>query len=80
MSSRLPTKEGLLGQVDALRDIARRSRRLSETMELESDQRHLTAHVEWIEDCARRVEKRAIEAKTFLIVPSAEQKKSDGLA
>ena len=80
MSSRPLTKEGLLKQVDALRDIARRSRRLSESMELESDRRRLLAHVEGVEECATRIEKQAIEAKTFVIAASPQQKKSDWLA
>ena len=80
MSSRPVTKEGLLKQVDTLRDIARRSRRLSETMELESDRRRLTAHVDAIEECATRIEKQAIEAKTFVIATFPQQKKTDWLA
>jgi len=79
MSYRPVTKESLLSQVDTLRDIARRSRRLSETMELESDRRRLTAHVEGIEECATRIEKQAIEAKTFVVATSPQQKKSDWL-
>ena len=79
MPSRPVTKESLLSQVDTLRDIARRSRRLSETMELESDRRRLTAHVEGIEECATRIEKQAIEAKTFVVATSPQQKKSDWL-
>jgi hypothetical protein len=80
MSNRPVTKETLLSQVDTLRDIARRTRRLSETMELESDRRRLTAHVEGIEECATRIEKQAIEAKTFVVATSPQQKKSDWLA
>ncbi len=80
MSSRPVTKEGLLKQVDALRDVARRSRRLSESMELESDRRRLLAHVDGIEECATRIEKQAIEAKTFVIATSPQQKKSDWVA
>ena len=68
------TKESLLNQVDRLRDIARRSRRLSETMEMESDRRRLMAHVQGIEECATRIEKQAIEAKTFVVATSPEQK------
>lgn len=61
------TKEGLLRQVDALRDIARRSRRVAETMELESDRRPVTEHIAQIEQCALRIEKQAVDAKTFAI-------------
>jgi hypothetical protein len=79
MSNRPVTKESLLNQVDTLRDIARRTRRLSETMELESDRRRLTAHVDGIEECATRIEKQAIEAKTFVVAASPQQKKSGWL-
>jgi hypothetical protein len=59
MLSRPLSKEDLLRQVDALREIARRGRRLSGTLELESDRRRLMAHMEEIEHCAARVgEKR----------------------
>lgn len=79
MSSRPITKESLLKQVDALRDIARRSRRLSETLELESDRRRVMAHVGEIEESASRLEKQAIEAKSFVIAPQGD-KKSDWFA
>jgi hypothetical protein len=49
-------------------------------MELESDRRRLTAHVDGIEECATRIEKQAIEAKTFAVAASPQQKKSDWLA
>jgi hypothetical protein len=80
MTSRPVTKESLLKQADTLRDIARRGRRASETMELESDRRRLIVHVEGIEECAAKIEKQAIEAKTFVIAPSPQPKKSDWLA
>lgn len=80
MSNRPVSKESLLSQVDTLRDIARRSRRLSETMELESDRRRLMAHVQGIEECATRIEKEATAAKSFVVAPSLQQKKSDWLA
>jgi hypothetical protein len=80
MSSRPLSKEDLLRQVDTLRDIARRGRRLSETMELESDRRRLMAQMIEIEQCAARVEKNAREAKTFPIAPSLAQKTSNWLA
>lgn len=68
MSGSSITKEGLLRQVDALRDIGRRTRRVAETMELESDRRQLMAHVEKVEQCAMRIEKQAVDAKTFVII------------
>jgi hypothetical protein len=74
------TKEGLLKQVDALRDIVRRGRRVSESLELESDRRRISAHVDGIDECATRIEKQAVEAKTFLIATSPLHKKSDSLA
>ena len=80
MSYRPVTKESLLSQVDTLRDIARRGRRLSETMELESDCRWLMAHMQGIEECATRIEKQAVKAKTFVIAASPQQKKRDWLA
>jgi hypothetical protein len=80
MSASPMTKEGLLSQVDALRDIARRSRRVSQTLQLESDRRHLMAHVEELEESATRIEKKAVEAKTFAIAPFAEQEIRDWLA
>lgn len=67
MSSGSMTKEGLLRQVDVLRDIGRRARRASETLELESDRRQLLALVEKVEQCAGRIEKQAIDAKTFVV-------------
>lgn len=67
MSDRSVTKEGLLRQVDALRDISRRTRRLAETMELDSDRRRLMAHVEQLEQSAKRIEQQAVDAKTFAI-------------
>jgi hypothetical protein len=79
MSSRPLSKEDLLRQVDTLRDIARRGRRLSGTMELESDRRCLMAHMVEIEQCAARVEKNAVQAKTFSIAPSLAQKTSNWL-
>ena len=79
MSSRPVTKESLLKQADALRDIARRSRRLSATLEQESDRRRLMAHVGEIEESAARLEKQAVEAKTFVIAPQSD-KKTDWIA
>ena len=79
MPGRTLSKEDLLRQVDTLRDIARRGRRLSEAMELESDRRRLMAQMVEIEQCAARVEKNAVQAKTFPIAPSLAQKKSSWL-
>ena len=57
------TKEVLLRQADALRDLARRVRRLSETMELESDRRRLGVQGESFDEHASKIEKQAAEAK-----------------
>ena len=77
MSDRSVTKEGLLRQVDALRDISRRTRRLAETMELDSDRRRLAAHIEQLEQCARRIEQQAVDAKTFAIGAGLLRKPGD---
>jgi hypothetical protein len=68
------TKEGLLRQVDALRDIVRRTRRLAETMESEGDRRRLMADVGHYEERAARIEKQAIDAKTFVLSTGPLQK------
>jgi hypothetical protein len=77
MSDRSVTKEGLLRQVDALRDISRRTRRLAETMELDSDRRRLEGHIEQLEQCAKRIEQQAVEAKTFVIGGASLRKPGD---
>jgi hypothetical protein len=59
-----PSKDSYLKQADALRDLARRTRRLVQDMMNESDQRRLERHVEELEDSASRLEKSAVEAKT----------------
>jgi hypothetical protein len=58
-----PTKDSILRQVDGLRDLARRARRLSTNMSNESDQRRLDRYVEELEESAVRLERSAIEAK-----------------
>ncbi|MBV8191144.1 MAG: hypothetical protein JOY64_28090 [Alphaproteobacteria bacterium] len=57
------TKDNLLRQADGLRDLARRARRLVESLTTESDQRRLERHIEELEDSALRLEQRAVEAK-----------------
>ena len=74
MSTATLTKEKLLIQVDALRDVARRGRRVTETLELESDRRRIKAHCDGIEELAVRIEKQAGDAKTFLIGAATTQK------
>jgi hypothetical protein len=59
------SKEALLKQVDALLDLARRSRRLSPTLSHESDQERLDRHAEELEESASRIEGEAASAKTM---------------
>jgi hypothetical protein len=61
------TKENLLKQADALRDIARRSRRLSETLSTQSDQQRLQRHAVELDESAKRLEKEAIDAKSMVV-------------
>lgn len=64
------SKERLLQEADGFRDIARRSRRLAETVTLESDRRRLQRHAEELDDSAASLEKQAVEAKTGVIAPA----------
>jgi predicted metal-dependent hydrolase len=57
------SKTSLLSQVDALRDVARRVRRLSKTIARESDQRRLARHAEELDETATRLEAEAAEVK-----------------
>ena len=59
------SKETLLRQVDGLLDLARRSRRLSPTLSLESDRERLDLHAEELEQSASRIEGEAASAKTM---------------
>jgi hypothetical protein len=63
------TKDGLLRQSDSLRDLARRARRLSTTLTVESDQRRLVRYAEELEESANRLEKDAVTAKTMVLRP-----------
>lgn len=67
------TKDMLLRQVDGLRDLARRARRLSETMTAESDQRRLARYCQELEESAANLETQAADAKTGQITPSAQR-------
>lgn len=58
------SKDNILQQVDGLRDLARRARRLAGTVTTESDQRRLARYVEELEESATRLEKAAVEAKS----------------
>lgn len=64
------SKESLLQQVDALRDLSRRARRLSAAMSQESDRRRLSRYAEELEESASRLEEDAAGAKTMVIKPS----------
>lgn len=65
------TKETLLSQVDGLRDLARRSRRLAEVLGAESDRRRLQRHAIELDESAASLEKQAAEAKTGVFAKSA---------
>jgi hypothetical protein len=54
----------LLKQVDSLRDLARRTRRLSEEVDQGLDQEMLLRYAKELEDSAERLEKEAVAAKT----------------
>jgi hypothetical protein len=58
------SKDNLLKQVDGLRDLARRARRLAETMTSESDRHRLTRHYDELRESAARLEQEAAGAKT----------------
>ena len=57
------SKEKLLKQVDSLRDLARRARRLSEEVDQDSDQEMLLRYAKELDDSAVRLEKEAVEAR-----------------
>lgn len=57
------SKDSILQQVDALRDLARRARRLSGTVTDEGDQRRLARYVGELEESAARLERAAADAK-----------------
>jgi hypothetical protein len=61
---RPPTKEAILKQVDEIRDLARRARRLAGIVTDEGDRRRLNRYVDELGESASRLEKSAIEAKT----------------
>lgn len=63
------SKEKLLHQADGLRDLARRSRRLAETLGAESERRRLQRHAVELDEVAANLEKQAVEAKTGVFAP-----------
>jgi len=58
------TKDMLLRQVDALRDLSRRARRLTETMLADEDKRRLGRYVQELDERASVLERQAADAKT----------------
>ncbi|WP_421994501.1 hypothetical protein [Reyranella sp.] len=61
---RPPSKESILKQADDMRDLARRARRLTETVTDDGDRRRLARYVEELGESASRLERMAAEAKT----------------
>ena len=66
---KLVSKETLLRQVDGLRDLARRARRLSEIAD-EPDQPRLIQCADDFEESAKRIEGDAASAKTGVMPTS----------
>lgn len=65
------SKTSLLQQVDSLRDLARRARRLAPTLARESDQRRLSQYALELDENAGRLEKEAASARAMVIEPSS---------
>lgn len=63
------SKEGLLAQVDSLRDLSRRARRMSQTLTQDPDQQRLVRYADELDDNATRLEKEAASAKTMMLKP-----------
>jgi hypothetical protein len=72
---KLVSKETLLRQVDGLRDIARRARRLAEIAD-EPEQTRLIQCADDFEESAKRIEGDAASAKTSVMPTSALGSKS----
>lgn len=58
------TKDILLRQVDGLRDLSRRARRLTESMTADEDRRLLGRYVDELNERASTLEREAADAKT----------------
>lgn len=65
------SKGELLRQVDGLRDLARRSRRLAPTLTRESDQRRLLQYGVELDENAGRIEKEAMSARAMIMAPTS---------
>lgn len=63
------SKETLLAQVDSLRDLARRARRLLQILSQEHNQQRLVEYAEELDNSADRLEKEAASAKTMTLKP-----------
>jgi len=61
---RPPSKESILKQADEMRGLARRARRLTDTVTDEGDRRRLNRYVEELEESASRLERAAVQART----------------
>jgi hypothetical protein len=70
------TKDMLLRQVDGLRDLSRRARRLTETMLSEEDRRRLGRYVEELDERASALERQAADAKTGQFAVAAQRQAS----
>lgn len=58
------SKESILQQADAFRALARRARRLGDSIVDEADRQSLARHLADLEASAARLEKAAIDAKS----------------
>ncbi len=65
------TKDMLLRQVDGLRDLSRRARRLAENVTTEEDRRRLGRYVEELNERASTLEREAADAKAGQFAVSA---------
>jgi hypothetical protein len=72
------TKETLLRQVDGLRDIARRSRRLADSMLADTDRERLMRHSRELDERASALERQAADAKTVQFSDAAGPRLSSG--
>lgn len=67
------TKDMLLRQVDGLRDLSRRARRLAESVLAEEDRRRLGRYVEELDQRASALEREAADAKTGQFAAPAQR-------
>jgi hypothetical protein len=67
------TKDMLLRQVDGLRDLSRRARRLTESMTADEDRRRLVRFVAELDERASVLEREAADAKTAQFAVMAQR-------